>query len=333
MNIQEKIINSAILSQHFIQRDGFIFSSLLYPANIYDAIVIHNPPFATSYTPRYPSSSQSLEAHIALIDKLKLQKAIVIAEDIDFLRMCPSLQFLSVIPADSAPNNFDFSVLYDLPQILSLHCSTEYGVMGKLHSSVDYSRVTGLVDLGVSTQGDLNFNHITTLKSLSVSHNTSKFLTDLFCSQNLDTLQLMQCRLHSLDGLEKAKKMQRLNLYYNRNLVDISALFSARNSLFQLCIENCPHITDFSVLDSLSKLEYLELKGSNTLPSLKFLRSMPNLKVFHLAMNVADGDLSLCMKIPYATCKNKKHFTFKDADLPKNLSLPRDDHGIEQWRR
>ena len=36
-------------------------------------------------------------------------------------------------------------------------------------------------------------------------------------------------------------------------------------------------------------------------------------------MNVMDGDLSLCMNVPYASCRNKKHYNLKDSDLPKQI--------------
>ena len=44
---------------------------------------------------------------------------------------------------------------------------------------------------------------------------------------------------------------------------------------------------------------------------------MPNLKVLNLGMDVADGDLRLCMNVPYVTCKNRRHFNLRDAELPK----------------
>ena len=60
---------------------------------------------------------------------------------------------------------------------------------------------------------------------------------------------------------------------------------------------------------------------------------MPNLKVLNLGMDVADGDLRLCMNVPYVTCKNRRHFNLRDAELPKRLCSVQDDHGVELWRR
>lgn len=333
MNLEEIITSAKALRDGFVQWDGFLFSALVFPANVYDAIVIHNPAQATSFTPRYPSSDRSLEEHIALINQMKLDKAIVIAENIDFLRQCPSLRHLSIIPADTAQDGFDFSPLYDLPCILSLHCSTEYGFMQKLRSTIDYSRVSGLIDLGVSGTGHFNFNHITTLKSLSVSQDSSPSLQQLFCGQDLDTLQLIQCRTQSLDGLERARKMQCLYLYSNRYLQNIHALAAIGESLRALRIQNCPRIQDFSVLKSLSNVEMLELTGKNELDNLSFIREMPNLKTLILGMNVRDGDLSLCQSLSWVSVRQmKRHYNLARNDLPQ-ISFCHGNENIEPWRR
>lgn len=129
----------------------------------------------------------------------------------------------------------------------------------------------------------------------------------------------MQCGLRTLDGIEKHKELRSLALCHNRSLNDISALSGIGNSLQTLVIEGCSKISDFEVLSTLVKLEHLQLYRSNALPTLSFLKDMPNLKTFTFTMNVEDGDLTLCKNIPYASCKNRKHFNLKDAQLPKNI--------------
>ena len=57
-------------------------------------------------------------------------------------------------------------------------------------------------------------------------------------------------------------------------------------------------------------------------PNLSFLKEMPKLKVFHLTMNVEDGDLSLCEQLPYARVQNRRHYSHKDSELPDDYTDP-----------
>lgn len=322
------------LIQGFSCIDGFVFASLTKPANIHDSIVVHVPWDAVALSPRYPLSSRTVEEYVEFINLHGIRKAIVIAENIDFLLRCPTLEFLQIIPAYGAPDHFDFSPLYHMPCVKWLRCKTVYGMREEKHGDIDYAQIRGLRCLYVSeTKHELHFNQVHGLQSLNLRNYRGSDLSGAFCSTEMDWLSLLECKMVSLDGLSMAKGLKAISLSYNRNLVDISALTTVRDSLFQLCIDRCPRITDFSVLAALSKLEFLELKGNNTLPNLTFLRSMQKLKVLNFSMNVGDGDLTLCRSIPYATCKNRRHFNQKDADLPKQPCLNLDTHGVALWRR
>ena len=62
---------------------------------------------------------------------------------------------------------------------------------------------------------------------------------------------------------------------------------------------------------------------------------MKKLKSFIFNVNIEDGDLSLCKNIDYAfSQKNRKHYNYKDDDLPKKSSS---DFGrnneIDEWRK
>lgn len=314
--------------------DGFIFASLVEPTNIHDAIVVHIPWDAVAWSPRYPLSSRSVQEYVEFINLHEIRKAIVIAENIDFLMQCPTLELLWIIPADSAPDHFDFSPLYQMPCVKWLRCETAYGLREEKHGEVDYSQIHGLRCICVSEpKHELHFNEIQGLQSLRLTNFRGHDLSEAFCSTEIDWLTLQECKIESLEGLSKTKGLKAISLSYMRNLRDISALSTAGDSLFQLCIDHCPRISDFSVLSSLPKLEFLELSGNNSLPSLAFLRSMPDLKVLNFSMDVVDGDLDLCKNIPYATCKNRKHFNQKDAALPKQLCTTLDTRGVPLWRR
>lgn len=42
-------------------------------------------------------------------------------------------------------------------------------------------------------------------------------------------------------------------------------------------------------------------------------------------MDVADGDLSPCLRLSYAFCWNRRHFSLRDEQLPKRLPAQEDD--------
>lgn len=310
------------LQNGYMFRDGFVFTSCTDPSNIYDAIVIRNPENANSLTPRKGISSHSLKDHIQYVNQNNIEKAVIIAENIDFISQCPSLKYLDIIPADSADNGFDFSPLYDIEEIKGLNCRTKYGIQENLYGSLDYSRVSGLVDLNIClSKSDLNYEKISTLVNLRVSNFTGKNrnLYGLFTSEYLEKLSMTQCKVLSLDGIEVSKKLNSLDISYLKFLENIDALSKVKETLKVLSIENCPKIQDFSVLNQLENLEHLELFGNNELPNLDFLNNMKKLKTFSFSMDVKDGDLSKCLNVSCVySLRNRKHYNFKDKDLPKN---------------
>lgn len=319
--ITDVITDVSAFQQGYLYRQGYVFAPLTQ-SNIYDAIVIRNPSHCQAWCPQHGFSDHSLEEHIELINQYHLEKAIIIADDISFITRCSSLKYLKIVLADTAVDKFDYSPLYDMPCIKELTCTTAYGgPKERLHTTIDYSKVKGLVKVGVSGKGHLNYNLVDTLEELHISGDKAhENLSSISSSQNLKRIWFLQSGLKSLSGIERFPKMQDLSFDYMRSLCDISQLSLVANSLRALSIENCPKITDFSVLYDLVNLEHLHLYGKNELPSLGFLNKMKKLKTFVFSMNVADCDLSPCLQIPYAsTYHNRKQYNFKDKDLPKTL--------------
>ena len=330
--IYEIIEDSRVFSNRYIERFGYVFTAISHPGNVYDAFVIkypHNVPLFQ----RMKGSMHSLQEQIDFINKYKLEKALIISENIDFITECPTLKHLQIIPADSTGNGFDYSPLYKMPQIRDLSVSTVYGVREEFSTSIDLARIKGLEDIHVTNSGYKNYSTIKTLKSLGLSDYKNPDLYGAFVSPILDTLTVIQCKIKTLDGIEQSQKMQCLYLWYNRSLQDISALRKVKKTLRALRIENCPKIKDFSVLGELENLELLELSGSNELTSLSFIKEMKNLKTFIFSMNVKDGDLTPCLDLSYVySMNNHRYYNLKDKDLPKKQYI----HGnetIEMWRR
>lgn len=316
--------------------NGFGFTSLTPPHNIHDAIIVKCEGGSDCEAPQYDVPYHSIEEYIETINRNMLEKAVVILDDISFLPQCPTLKHLNIIPSYQASPKFDFSPLYDMPEILKLTCQNRYGDREQYLSEIDFARIRGLTSLGfVANKGTINYNKVETLKTLHVADFTgeNRDLSDLTCGRSLDSLRLIQCKMRSLNGIEVSNRMQCLQLYYNRSLRDISALSRVKETLWALRLENCPKIEDFSVLEELENLQVLELSGGNALPNLSFLKKMKKLKMFDFSMNVLDGNLEPCLDIPYAySMRNRKHYNLKDRELPKGKYVLEDD-GIEEWRR
>lgn len=285
-----------------------------------DKLIICNPQDAVCVSPVFLRSRKTLEEHIQFVNENQIKKALIVADNIGFLRQCPSLEELSVIPSMNA-RDFDFSPLYDMPNLHKLACDTTYGTDGARVSYVDYSKCSALECLVVNgPKGHSNVHTVRGLKQLAFENKQpiAKTLVGAFQGQELEHLSITQSAITTLDGLAQAPILKTLELYYNRQLEDISALLSVKDSLVKLDIESCGKIKDFSVLHELSYIESLRLVGNNVLPDLSFIRNMPKLKSFIFMMNVSDGDLSMCLKIPYVAIKNRKHYSHKNEDFLKS---------------
>lgn len=284
-----------------------------------DELVICNPQDSVCLAPTFLRSKKTLEEHIQLVNEKKLKKAMVVAENIDFLRQCPSLEEVRVYPSFNAVD-FDFSPLYDLPNLRKVICGTVYGPEENRTSSVDYGRFSKLKELIVNgAKGHQNVHLVEGLTHLAFENGqpVSKTLVGAFDGKELEELLLTASTVGSLEGLQLAPKLRRLELYCNRKLVDISALEYVRDTLTELDIESCGKINDFSVLTQLHRLEKLRMVGTNTLPNLSFIQNMPNLKTFIFTMNVEDGNLDLCLSIPYVSIRNRKHYNHKNEEFSK----------------
>lgn len=320
IDLQTIITDVELLASRTVFRCGFSFTSLANignKANIYDAIIVRSPADALCFSPKLGCSTKTLQEHIDFINEHQLEKAVVIANDISFLLECPSLRYLQIIPTDDS-DDFDYSPLYQLDNIAGLNCTTEYGLHFKKTTQIDYSHFRNIIDLDLVGRGHVNTEHLATVQRLNVFKSPAKHLHQITTSPVLNNLSLTQSRIQSLDDLTLFGSISDISLWYNRSLFDVSTLRSHAKSIKMLSIGSCPKIEDFSFLEDLYNLEYLELMGNNSLPNLKFLSSLKALRCFTFDMNVLDGDLTQCLNIPCVhLLRNRKHYNLSDTNLPK----------------
>lgn len=300
-----------------------------------ELVALHYP-FSNPCAARIIQKNVDIEQYSPFLQSVGINQIELICHDVEFLNHLHFINHLRIKLSSMTTENVDFSPLYDMPEVLSLSCQNTYGPKLNHFSPIDYSKVKGLVHLFVSVnRGTLNFHKVQSLKTLIITgfKGSNYDLTDMFCSTQLDTLEMIQCGVHSLKGIGLSSRMQCVYLSYNRKLKDVSALADVKNTLKALRITNCSQIEDFSVLEQLDNLELLELTGSNTVPSLSFLDKMKNLKTFIFNINVQDGDLTPCLRLSYVySARNRKQYNLRDTELPKKQYF-RGNEDIEEWRR
>lgn len=303
-----------LMCGYFSYNDGYCFTAITEPLNIHDAIILRNPELCDCWSPKYGKSRHSLSEQIDYVNKNHIKKACVIAESIDFLKECDELEYLWIYPADTAPNQFDYSPLYSMSTIKYLDCGTSYGgSKEKLHTTIDYSKVPSLEELIVRGKGHINYELLYNLRSLVIMDDKKiESIPDLASERNLEKLRIFNSSLVNLSGIHKFCNLKRLILDYDRRLIDLSEIESLADTLEYLEIEKCSKITDFSFLKKLKNLKTLILIGDNKLNNLDFINNMPNLKYYRFSMAVEDGDLKPCLKVPEVYCiKHKKHYNIK----------------------
>ena len=297
------------LETECIVRDGFAFAPLMNE-NICDAIIIKETPSASCVYEPYSMGSRTLEEYIEYVNLNKLESAIVVANDLSFLKRCPTIKHFVFYLNTEKSQVPKMSYLSMLQGIRSFQIGGCVGV-DELYtggtSPLVFQKLKTLKHLnmwGVDEKSDVKKEKITTLED--------------FDMPELLKFSIMQCSITSLKGIQNCPKLQWVDMEYMRTLSDISDLVSLAPTLRLLSIENCPKITDFSVISKLKKLEYLELHGKNELPNLDFIKELPNLKLVNLSMNVLDGDISCLQNVQYADVVCKRHYNLKNKDLPKD---------------
>ena len=308
--------------------DGLQFVPVTFPYNVPDALLVEN---------------LHVRQLIEYCNNKQIKKAFVQGfSDYSFLGACKCLEHIAIelrLPFDAHAAQKSGTILYDLrcmqtlPNLRSIDIRVNERPGYRVKVQLDLSAIETLEQFCGAYQlvdGIENSVHLKTLRVRGVRAQNLDIFKKL---TSLDTAYISFSSMESLAGLENFQRLQCLYLINNRRLQDINALCCVKDSLHALRIENCSQIQDFSVLSELNELELLELSGQNSLPSLAFIRNMPNLKTLIFSMNVLDGDLSPCRNLLWAYSeRNSKHYNLRDDDLPKSIFC-RGNENIALWRR
>lgn len=306
--IYNEIIDPSYASKYVI-RDGYAFASLK-KENVFDALIVSDCQEPNEFYTFDSQRTRTLDECIALINKFNLESAIFLTNDITVLKRCPSIKWFTFYQNSITQNLPKFSPLYLLPGIRRFTIGNT--------NQIEELYVGGNSPLYFQKQMTLKRLHMCGIDEKSNDKKIHIKTIDDFDLPSLVKLTIIQCGITSLKGIERCPKLQWLDLSYLRCLSDISFLSILAPTLRSLSFENCPQITDFSVISELKELEYLELKGKNELPNLDFISKLPKLKFLILTMNVLDGDLACLQNIQYVDAVCKRHYNLKSKDLPKD---------------
>ncbi len=281
------------------------------------------------------------EEYVSFIQEKQIKAAYVILDDFSFLSKCPSIEMLTVQPSYQAPNHISFEPIYQMPELIALEPNTVYGVNDQYWSEFDCSKLISASQLrwfggSCKKKSIKNIASLTGLKSLCLSSYNENDLCDAVGSPSLDTLDLLLCRIRSLNGIHISKGLKVVKLANCYLLEDINELYESRENLQGLVIDSCKKIRDYSVLAELKNLTRLSIINSGPIPTLSFLDQLPNLKTLILSCDIEDGDLSYCDRLEHVSIyPNKRHFNRKNEDFPKKKrpDVILGDEEIDEWRQ
>jgi hypothetical protein len=129
-------------------------------------------------------------------------------------------------------------------------------------------------------------------------------------------LHLLQGSGQDLSLLHSCGPLTHLAIAYGRALTDISALAAHADTLQRVDLDKCKKISDFSPLGQLRKLQWLNLCDCKRIPSLSFVKQLPELAHFvFYGTVVEDGDLSFLQGLKQVAFTNKPHYSLKQQDF------------------
>ena len=119
------------------------------------------------------------------------------------------------------------------------------------------------------------------------------------CLEQFESIALIQPKLKSLSGINRASSLKFLELCRAKNLEDISAISACHSTLIELDVSSCKKIASYQAVHQLTGLERLLIAESAPIDSIGFIQSMPNLKTLSVfETTVLDNDLSPCLHLP-----------------------------------
>jgi len=144
--------------------------------------------------------------------------------------------------------------------------------------------------------------------------------------EHLRSLEFVQGKLRSLNGIEKLQALTNISLAYLRTLSNIDAL--TRTSVQRIELECCPKITSLEVLEGCKSLQSLRLSRLSPIPSLGFIRRIPSLRwLSFVGTAIQDKDMTPLLSLDYAGFMNARGYSHTPEEVASIIqarpSVPR----------
>lgn len=190
-------------------------------------------------------------------------------------------------------------------------------VVGEAKIAVDLSDLALLSDLTVDWLPKLIFpNSATQLKRLRIGKFKPKSagVSEINRFLRLETLELVQADIASLEGVEDFAELKTVDLHYMPKLESIKHI--SETPVEQITITHCKKVTDLDSVARCKRLQILRYHDSAPLPSIGFVNDCPNLKEFRfVGVDVIDGDLTPLKRLDQFAFTQKKHFSHTEKAL------------------
>ncbi len=196
----------------------------------------------------------------------------------------------------------------DLRGIEQLKNLRRINISDELGCFIDFSAFKNLEKCSVLWNKKMkNLSSCSKLRELIVKKGDGKDLVEL-CKglPNLQLITLIQARLIDLNFLNWLTDLKELEIYYSPNIEDIQGLLNANETIIKFILDHCKKVSDYGVISSLSRLEYLGINDAGKIPTLSFIKNLKYLK--HLSFvgtDILDNDMSFCVGINHVGHDNK----------------------------
>jgi protein phosphatase 1 regulatory subunit 7 len=232
-------------------------------------------------------------------------------KDIDFIRKCTGIEHLDLL----SPLINDYSPVYDLEHLKVLRL--DYPVV-----KIDLAQIPTLEELYVNRhQNILNLASCKNLRKLSNAfyNPPNNNFEELASLSNLVEINVYRSNIRSFNGIGNLHQLAKMFIYNFPNLHCLDELEKISDSLVVLDFEACKRIENYEYVTCLKKLKVLKFDNCGNIPNIQFIKQMPNLKAFvFVDSNIVDGDLSPCVGLEYVGFINKRHYSHKFEDFPKD---------------
>lgn len=226
-----------------------------------------------------------------------------------------SIEWLAIV--DEYGDLSDISNVYDLINLEHLQFSSP--------RDIDITRFNSLIEFrGRWPKDPAVLNDCTILKKLYLSKGSKKNIAEEFSLLELESLELIQCQLESLQGLQYQLKLESLEIGYCAKLSNISQLKALRN-LKRVFFSRCKRVVDFSSLENTINLAQLSIAHCGSIQDLIFLEKLKELEILtFFGTQVTSNNLSpieACTQIKELGFNNKKSYNKTLEELRCNFGI------------